>query len=92
MGKWISKTAGVKIFRVLEVIKSVPDKLYSGAIVNYPIMKKTQAIASDAESYKGSERNCTGLLNISKISTKPENELVSYDVAHHAGPEFRGRI
>src|SRR5215831_3768427 len=30
------KTRGSKIFRILEVIKEVPDKLYSGAIVNYP--------------------------------------------------------
>src|SRR6476619_6222091 len=30
------RTRGIKVFRVLEVIKQVPDKLYSGAIVNYP--------------------------------------------------------
>src|SRR5882672_3705135 len=29
------KTTGEKVFRILEIIKSVPDKLYSGAIVNY---------------------------------------------------------
>ena len=30
------KTRGEKVFRILEVIKEIPDKLYSGAIVNYP--------------------------------------------------------
>src|ERR1043165_2077597 len=30
------KTIASKVFRILEVIKSIPDKLYSGAIVNYP--------------------------------------------------------
>src|SRR5690242_4524721 len=30
------KTRGSRVFRILEVIKEVPDKLYSGAIVNYP--------------------------------------------------------
>ena len=30
------KTMGDKVFRILEIIKSVPDKLYSGAIVSYP--------------------------------------------------------
>ena len=35
-GEMDIKTKGEKIFRILEVIKEVPDKLYSGAIVNYP--------------------------------------------------------
>src|SRR5690349_217702 len=35
-GEMDIKTEGAKVFRILEVIKEVPDKLYSGAIVNYP--------------------------------------------------------
>src|SRR3990170_1527945 len=35
-GEMDIKTKGQKIFRILEVIKEIPDKLYSGAIVNYP--------------------------------------------------------
>src|SRR6185503_4214322 len=35
-GEMDIKTEGSKVFRILEVIKEVPDKLYSGAIVNYP--------------------------------------------------------
>ncbi len=35
-GEMDIKTTGVKVFRVLEIIKQVPDKLYSGAIVKYP--------------------------------------------------------
>jgi Lon protease-like protein len=35
-GEMDIKTKGEKVFRVLEVIKEIPDKLYSGAIVNYP--------------------------------------------------------
>src|SRR5882757_3621209 len=35
-GEMDIKTKGLKVFRILEVIKEVPDKLYSGAIVNYP--------------------------------------------------------
>ncbi|MBL7735762.1 MAG: LON peptidase substrate-binding domain-containing protein, partial [Chitinophagaceae bacterium] len=30
----------IKIFRILELIKAVPDKLYSGAIVHYPDNKE----------------------------------------------------
>src|ERR1041384_1114112 len=35
-GEMDIKTRGDKVFRILEIIKEVPDKLYSGAIVNYP--------------------------------------------------------
>jgi len=35
-GEMDIKTRGLKVFRILEIIKEVPGKLYSGAIVNYP--------------------------------------------------------
>jgi uncharacterized protein len=69
---------------VLEMIKSLPDKLYSGAIVNYPdndlrgndlLMQKI--VAGTRELHR--------LLNVSKEFKKPDNELNSYDLAHHAG-------
>jgi hypothetical protein len=78
------KTNGKKIFRILEVIKEIPGKLYGGAIVNYPknvefgnrlLMKKV--IKSIRELHK--------LLKVSNKFNKPEEDLWSYDVAHHAG-------
>jgi Lon protease-like protein len=33
-GKMEIRTEGISVFRVLEIIKKVPDKLYSGAIVD----------------------------------------------------------
>ena len=35
-GEMDIRTEGLEVFRILEIIKSVPDKLYNGAIVNYP--------------------------------------------------------
>ncbi|MBP6591261.1 MAG: LON peptidase substrate-binding domain-containing protein, partial [Chitinophagaceae bacterium] len=35
-GEMDIRTRGVQIFRILELIREIPDKLYSGAIVNYP--------------------------------------------------------
>src|SRR5688572_29837433 len=35
-GEMDIKTRGETVFRILEIIKEIPDKLYSGAIVNYP--------------------------------------------------------
>ena len=83
-GEMDIKTSGQKIFRILEVIKEVPDKLYSGAIVNYPANKlhgnrliMQKVIKAIHELHK--------LLKVSSDFKKPEDELWSYDVAHHAG-------
>jgi uncharacterized protein len=73
------------VFRILEIIKKIPDKLYSGAIVNYP---------ENAEVYHRKElmqvvikaiRELHRILNISKDFRKPDEELNAYDLAHHAG-------
>jgi Lon protease-like protein len=83
-GEMDIKTRGVKVFRILEIIKEIPGKLYSGAIVNYPdnnekgnreLMQKL--LAGIKELHR--------LLNVTKDFKKPEEELTCYDVAHHAG-------
>jgi uncharacterized protein len=83
-GEMDIKTKGVKVFRILEVIKTLPDKLYSGAIVNYPsneengnrlLMQKVVAAIRQLHS----------TLKVTKEFKKPDEELTSYDIAHHAG-------
>lgn len=83
-GKMDVKTKGEKVFRILEIVKEVPDKLYSGAIVNYPgnieagnrnMMRKLITIIKKLHK----------VLKIEKNFNKPDDELLSYDVAHHAG-------
>ena len=83
-GKMDIRTKGLKIFRILEVVKFIPDKLYSGAIVNYPSNAEAghktlmhKVIASIRELHR--------LLNVTKDFKKPDESLTSYDVAHHAG-------
>jgi Lon protease-like protein len=83
-GKMDIRTEGQQVFRILEVVKSIPDKLYSGAIVNYPQNIETghkelmdKVVAAIRELHK--------LLNVTKDFSKPDNVLTSYDVAHHAG-------
>ena len=84
-GEMDIKTEGVKIFRVLEVIKSVPEKLYSGAIVNYPDNEEDAGSRELMQKVVRGVKELHRLLNISKDFKKPETELRSYDVAHHAG-------
>jgi len=83
-GEMDIRSTGLRVFRILETIPSVPDKLYSGAIVNYPdyddmgnreLMQKVVA----------GIRQLHQLLNVSKLFPKPDELLNSYDVAHHVG-------
>jgi uncharacterized protein len=83
-GEMDIKTHGTRVFRVLEVIKEIPDKLYSGAIVNYP----TNQQAGSAEVMRNivnSIRELYKLLKVEKDFKKDDKELNSYDVAHHVG-------
>lgn len=78
------KTEGEKVFRILEVIKHIPDKMYSGAIVNYPVNHS----AGSAEVMRlvvSSIRDLYRMLNVDKSFNKSDPELTSYDLAHHVG-------
>lgn len=84
-GEMDIRTEGLEVFRILEVIKSVPDKLYNGAIVNYPDNTMGEGSRELMQVVVKGVKELHRLLNISKDFKKPENELRSYDVAHHAG-------
>ncbi len=83
-GKLDIKTVGLQVFRILEVINELPGKLYSGAIVNYPENDEKGNRALMQGIVKGI-RELHKLLKIEKKFAKPDEELWSYDVAHHAG-------
>ena len=83
-GKMDIKTEGLQIFRMLEMIYDLPDKLYSGAIVNYPDNKEKGNRTLMQGIVKGI-RELHKLLKIEKNFAKPDDELGTYDVAHHAG-------
>lgn len=75
---------GLSVFRILEVIKDVPDKLYSGAIVKYPdneVLLRIDMMKNILVSIRELHR----LLKVNKEMKKPDDQLSSYDVAHHAG-------
>ena len=83
-GEMDIKTEGEKVFRILEVIKEIPDKLYSGAIVNYP-PNREQGIDELMRKVVQSVKELHRLLNISKDFKKEEAQLGAYDLAHHVG-------
>lgn len=83
-GKMDIKTQGQEVFTILEVIKELPDKLYSGAIVNYPDNKEQGNRAMMQQIIAGI-RQLHQLLKVEKEFKKADELLWSYDVAHHAG-------
>lgn len=83
-GKMDIRTLGLQVFRVLEVLKSIPDKLYSGAIVNYP-PNNERGHKALVKKVVSAVRDLHRLLNVTKDFKKEDDELSSYDVAHHAG-------
>ncbi len=83
-GEMDIKTKGLEVFRILEIVKDVPEKLYNGAIVNYPenatssnqlLMQKVIEIIGQLHT----------ILKVNKTFSKMNDQLRSYDVAHHAG-------
>lgn len=83
-GEMDIKTRGVKVFRILEIIKEVPDKLYHGAIVTYPDNYET-GNPELMRKVMSSIRDLHRLLKVSKDFNKGDEEMNSYDVAHHIG-------
>lgn len=78
------KTQGIRVFRILEVIRELPNKLYAGAIVNYPdneersnILLRKQVLLAVRELHQ--------ILQVNKSFSRSDEQLRAYDLAHHAG-------
>lgn len=78
-------TKGMQVFRILEIIKKIPEKLYSGAIVNYPENGEAYHKKDLLQVVIKAIRELHRMLNITKDFRKPDDELNAYDLAHHAG-------
>ncbi len=83
-GEMDVKTKGILIFKILEKIQTLPDKLYHGAIVTYPATKYLGSAPLMQKVVDGI-KELHNWLHVTKTFTKPDAELLSFDVAHHAG-------
>ncbi|MEO6406446.1 MAG: LON peptidase substrate-binding domain-containing protein [Ferruginibacter sp.] len=83
-GQMDIKTKGLTTFKILEIQKELPDKLYNGAIVTYP-QNNMSGSASLMKKIVTGIREIHKQLDIKKDFVKPDDTLMSYDVAHHAG-------
>ena len=83
-GKMDIKTKALQVFQILEVMKELPEKMFSGAIVSYPQNNmRTKKIL--AELVLTLLRKLHEILQLKKDFGKPDIELISYDMAHHVG-------
>lgn len=83
-GRMDIRVQGTRIFRMLEVVKTIPDKLYSGAIVHYPDNRMTSNTVL-LTGVLAAIRELHRRLNVTKKFQLPDEQLCSYDLAHHAG-------
>ncbi len=77
-------TKGGDLFRILEVIREIPEKLYSGAIVNSPQNNRT----GNPEVMRLLVKQMPTLhdyLQVKKEFRKEDDLLTAYDIAHHSG-------
>lgn len=84
-GEMDIRTKGVKVFKILEVVKGIPDKLYNGAIVNYPDNIMSVNDSGIAKLIVEEVRKFYSLLNLEDRFSLQENSLISYDIAHFIG-------
>ncbi len=83
-GKMDIRTEGSSVFRILEMVKTLPDKLYSGAIVNYPANSE-RLHESLQKAVVAALHELHAILQLKKDFKKTDERLTSYDMAHHAG-------
>lgn len=83
-GKMDIKTKGLRVFRILETVKEIPDKLYGGAIVNY-LNDHHNGSKKMIDFLLAEMRKLHAELGIHKDLSKKDDELTSFDIAPHIG-------
>lgn len=83
-GEMDIKTEGAEVFRILELIREVPEKLYSGAIVNYQENQEDGNRELMQQLVKRI-RELHEFLHVQKNFAKEDLHLQAYDIAHHVG-------
>jgi Lon protease-like protein len=84
-GEMDIRTRGNDIFRVLEVVKEIPDKLYSGAIVNYPQNFMAHGDSRLATNVFEEVKRLFVLLNAAEKFPAAQTAMVSYQIGHLVG-------
>lgn len=84
-GEMDIRTQGKSVFRILEVVKSIPDKLYHGAIVDYPANVMEHGDSNIALVILNEVKRLYALLNLEEKFPEHRSSMISYEVAHFIG-------
>lgn len=84
-GEMDIKALGINIFRLLEVVNTVPDKLYAGAIVNYPENAMERENSQLSDLILSEVKRMYALMNLAEKLPDTENGPLSYKIAHYIG-------
>jgi Lon protease-like protein len=84
-GEMDIRTRGLNVFRILEVIKDIPDKLYGGAIVSYPQNIMSPGDSNLSNHVFGEVKRLYALLSLTEKFPDQKKPMVSYEIAHLVG-------
>lgn len=84
-GEMDIRTRGVDIFKVLEVVKEIPEKLYHGAIVDYPANVMQPGDTDIARLILKELKRLYALLNLEEKFPAGKTSMLSYEIAHVLG-------
>src|SRR5690606_5813468 len=84
-GEMDIRTRGVKVFRVLEIVKDLPDKLFSGAIVDYPPNVMEHGDSKISKVILDEVKRLYSLLNVEEKFPEHKQGMISYEVGHYVG-------
>lgn len=76
---------GIQVFRILEIVASLPEKMYSGAIVSYPENDKMKVHPNLSKLIHDEVKRLYTLLNIENRMPEEVQQWSSYDIAHKLG-------
>lgn len=84
-GKMDIRTRGIEVFRVLEITKEIPDKLYAGAIVAKLENQEINVSERLSDLIKNEVIRLFKLLNDQAIDVAKLTMNSSFDIAHKVG-------
>lgn len=84
-GEMDIRVKGKSVFRVLEVVKEVPDKLYGGAIVTYPPNIMEVGTEHIAAVIMNEVKRLYSLRSIEEKLPSAQGDVHTYGIAHLVG-------
>lgn len=87
-GQMDIRTEGMQVFEILTIVKEIPEKSYSGAIVNYPQNNLAQTESRIGEIIFGEVARLYALMQVEEKMPRRTEKFNSYEIAHLVGLSY----